>query len=63
MIVLGDVPVVKIGNPKVKDYIEKEGKIKDDEIKSIIAHPHDALHGKVNPKNPERFYEKIQEEK
>jgi len=62
MVVLRYVPVVEIGDPKIQQNVEKKRKIQDDKIKAIIAHPDGSLYGKIDPKNPDRFYEKIKKE-
>ena len=62
MVVLGNVAVVEIGDPEIQQYVEKKRKIQDDKIKAIFAHPDGSLHGKIDPKNPDRLYEKIEKE-
>jgi hypothetical protein len=62
VVILGNVPVVEVGNPKVEQDIEKKREVEDDEIEAIITHPDDPLNGEIDPKNPDRLYEKVKKE-
>ena len=44
VIVLGNVPVVEIGDPQVEDNVEEKGKIQDHKIETIIPYPNNSLH-------------------
>jgi hypothetical protein len=59
MIVLRNVTVVKIGDAQVEDDVKKKRKIQDDKIKTIIPNPYDPLYVQIDPKNPDRFNEKV----
>jgi hypothetical protein len=56
---LGNVAVVKVGDPQVEDNIEQKGEIQDNKIEAILPNPYTSLHGQINPKNPDGLYEKI----
>jgi hypothetical protein len=56
--VLGDVSIIEIGYAKVKEYIEKERKIENGEIKSIVR-TDQILDSSVNTKYPEWFNQEI----
>ena len=60
MVVLGDIPVVEIGDPQVEKDIEKKGKIKDDGIEPVIRSTNGILYSQVNPKYPERLDQEVQ---
>ena len=45
MVVLGYVPVVKIGDAEIKDDVEKEGKVQDHKIEAVISYPNTSLYG------------------
>jgi hypothetical protein len=62
MDMLGNVSVIEIGNTGIKQYIKNKSEIKYGEIKTIIHIPNGILHGQVNPENPERLYQEIQEQ-
>ena len=44
VVMLRNVPVVEIRDPKVEDDVEQEGKVQDREIKAIFPNPNIALH-------------------
>lgn len=60
MSILGNVPVVVIGNPKIKKNVEKQTEIKKGIVKTIFLGTHQILYTDVNAKNPERLDQKIQ---
>jgi hypothetical protein len=60
LVVLGNVPVVEVGNAEIEKDIEKEGEIQEVKIETIIHDPRDDLNIPVNCKNPDRFDQKIQ---
>jgi hypothetical protein len=53
--VLPYVPVIEIGNSKIKKDIEKKGKVENDEIKTVIIDPCNVLNITVNSENPDGF--------
>jgi hypothetical protein len=57
--ILGNVAVVKIGDPKIEEDIEKECKIEYRKIKAIFAGSGHILHCTVDTKNPEWLYQQI----
>ena len=59
MLVLRNIPIVKISDAQVQENIEEKGKIKHSEIKSIICHSRYNLYIPVDGKNPDWFYQKI----
>ena len=59
MMVLGNIPVIEIGDPQIEENIEQKGKIKNNQVKSIISHPDNILNVPVNSKNKNRLDKKI----
>jgi hypothetical protein len=59
MMILGNIPVIEIGDPKIEENIEKKGKVKNNQVKSIIAHPDNILNIPVNSENKYRLDKKI----
>ena len=59
MMVLCDVPVIEICDPKIKKDVEKKGEIENDKIESVISNADDILDIPVNSKNKNRFDEKV----
>ena len=60
MMILGNIPVVEIGDPEIKKNIEKKGKVKNDQVKTIIPYPDNILNVPVNPENKNRLDQKIE---
>ena len=60
MMVLGNIPVIEIGDPKIEENIEKKWKIKNNEVKSIIPNTDNILNVPVNSKYKDRFDQKIE---
>jgi hypothetical protein len=60
MLVLGNVPVIEIGDPKIQEDVEKKGKIKDDKIKSIISNSDNILNVPVDSEYKYRLDKKIE---
>jgi hypothetical protein len=58
--VLGNIPIIEIGNPKIKDDGEKKGKIKYYKIKSIIRFTYNILDIPVNSENKDGLDKKIE---
>ena len=63
LVVLGDVPVVEIGDPEIQQDIEEKGEIEDNQVKAIIPHPHHILDVPVNPENENRLDKQVQQQK
>jgi len=59
---LGNIAVVEIGDPRVKQYIKEESKIKNGEIETVLRHTNCIVHYPVDPEYPERFYKQVQEQ-
>jgi hypothetical protein len=55
LLVLCNVPVIEICYSKIQENIEKERKVKQIKIKSIIHGANDVLNVPVDGKNPYRF--------
>lgn len=62
MNVLGDIAVVEIGDPGIKQDIEQKSEIEQVQVKTVINKPHRILHRAVDPENPERLHQEVQEE-
>jgi hypothetical protein len=61
MRILGDIPVVEIGNPQVKENEKQVGKIKNREVKPVILSPYNILNLSVDSQNPKGLNQEIQE--
>ena len=59
LVVLGNVLIVEIGNPKIQQYIKKKGEIKYRKIKAIFSRVCDILNGTVDAENPEWLNQQI----
>jgi hypothetical protein len=59
LVILGNIPVVKIGNPEIEKNIKKERKIKNCEIKTVLTRSYNILHGTVDAKNPEWLHQQV----
>jgi len=59
--VLGDVAIVKIGDPQVQQDIQDHRKIEKRKIKPVTLGTHHILHRTVNTQHPKRLYQQIQE--
>jgi len=57
MIVLGYVFIIETGDAKIKQNIEKEGKIEHRKIKTIFARINHILNCTVDAKNPEWLHQ------
>jgi len=62
VIILRYIPVVEIGDSKIQQNIKQEGEVQNYEIEAVITYANHTLYGKIDPKNPHGFNEKIQEE-
>ena len=60
MIVLGNIPVIEIGDPKIEENVEKKGKIKNNKVKSIISYPYNILNVPVNSEYKNRFDKQVE---
>jgi hypothetical protein len=63
VVVLGDITVVEIRNAHVEKNIEKERKVEDHKIKTVVPDVNNILNGPVDAKDPEWFDQEIQQEK
>ena len=61
VMVLSYIPVVEVGDPKIKQNVEKKWKIENDKVKTESLYSYKVLHGPVNTKYPERLDKQIQE--
>jgi ATP-dependent protease HslVU (ClpYQ) peptidase subunit len=59
VIVLCNIPVVKIGNTEIKQNVKQKRKIKYREIKTIFTGSSNILHSSVDAKYPERLNQQI----
>jgi len=59
---LGYIPVIEICDPGIKQDIKKKGEIENGEIIPVIAETNRILHCAVDPENPERFDQEVQEQ-
>jgi len=62
VVVLGNVAVIELSDPEVENNVQQKGKAENGIVESVINGSHHILHAPVNPKNPERFDEQIQEQ-
>jgi hypothetical protein len=61
VVVLGNVPVVEICDPEVKQDVEKKGEVEDHEIKAELRRADGILNGPVDPEDPERLDQQVKE--
>ena len=61
MHMLGNIAVIEIGNAEIKQDIKEKSKIEKVQVKTVISKPHRILHRTVDPENPKRFDQEIQE--
>jgi hypothetical protein len=59
LVVLGNISVVKIGDSKIEENIEQEGKIEDDEIKTVIAGSNNILDRAIDAQYPKWLYQQV----
>jgi hypothetical protein len=58
----GNAAIIEIGDAQVKQYIQKQGETEKGEVKSVTICTYHILYRPVNAKNPERFYQQVQEQ-
>jgi hypothetical protein len=61
LVILGDVSIIKVGNAKIEEDVEKEGKVENHKIKTIIRGTYNILHAPVDTKYPKGLDQKIKE--
>jgi hypothetical protein len=61
LVVLGNVSIIEICDPKVEQYVEKERKVENHEVKTIFTCSHGILNPPVDPEYPKRFNQQIKE--
>jgi hypothetical protein len=59
LLVLGNVPVIEIGDPKIKQNVEEKREIKNNKIKAVISYTNNILDISVDAKYKNRFDKKI----
>jgi hypothetical protein len=59
LVILGNVFVVEIGDPKIEQDIEKKSEIEYRKIKTVFARGYHVLNGAVDTKNPEWLNQQI----
>ena len=59
MAILGDIPIIEVGDTKIQYNGKKERKIKDDKIKPIISFTHNILNIPVNSEDKDGFDKKV----
>ena len=62
VVVAGNVTVVEVGNPQIEKDEKEIGKVENGKIKTIFLRAGNILYLSVNPQNPERFYQQVQEQ-
>jgi len=60
MDMLGNIPVIEIGDTGIQQDIEEKGKIEYIQVKSIVFQTYGILDSAVDPENPEGFDQEIQ---
>lgn len=60
-IVLRDVSVIVIGDAYIEQNVENHGKVEQREIQTIAFIAYQVLHCTVDSKNPEWFYQEVEE--
>jgi hypothetical protein len=61
LVVLGNVSIIEIGDSKVEEYVEEEGKVENHEVKTVFTGSHGILNPSVDTENPKRFNQQIEE--
>ncbi len=59
MIVLGNIPVIKVSDPEIKQDIKEKCKIEYCKIKAIFTGGNNILNSSVDAKYPEWLYQQI----
>jgi hypothetical protein len=59
VVVLSDVAVVEIGNPKIQDDVKQKREVQDIEIKTVFLGTYKVLNLEINAKNPIWFDNQI----
>jgi hypothetical protein len=59
LVVLGDIPVVEIGDAKIEKDVEKEGEIKNNKIKTVLLGTYNVLNAPVDAKYPKGLNQQI----
>lgn len=54
-----NIPVIKVGDTKIKQDIKKKGEVENREIKAIFTGGCNILHRSVDAKNPEWLNQQI----
>ena len=57
---LGNIPVIKVGNTYIQQYIQQKREIKQGKIHSVSVISQQVLNITVDSKNPERFDKQVQ---
>lgn len=60
MIILSNISTIIVGCSPIEQDLKQKGKTEYGKIEAIFRRTHYVLHRPVNPKNPERLYEKVQ---
>ena len=58
---LGNIPVIVVGDSHIEQYVQNHGKIEQRKVKPVTLVTHKVLHRAINPKNPEWLYQKVEE--
>jgi hypothetical protein len=57
---LGNIPVIKVGDTEVEKYIQDQRKIKKSKIQSKTLVAHRILYSEVDSEIPKWFYQKVE---
>jgi hypothetical protein len=60
MIILGDVLIIEIGDPKIEDNCKNEGEIEDRKIDPVAGRANFKLDCPVEADNINRLYDKVE---
>ena len=59
MVVLCNIPVIEIGDPKIKENIKEKREIENDKIKPVITYSDNILNIPVDAEYKDRFNKKV----
>jgi len=62
LLVLGNIAVVEIVDPKVNQNIENEAQIEQSEVNSIFLLSYFILHLSINPQNVQGFHQHVEQQ-
>jgi len=59
LVVLGNIPVVEIGNAQIEKNKKEKRKVENGEVQPVFFGTYQILHLPVDAKNPQWLYQKV----